>query len=427
MKASAKVLQAVQMTAANALLAWERVRTGLTYNPLDRRLYEDPYTIYRRLRESDPVHRTWIMDGYVFTRYEDVLAVLHDARFSADERNTPNFEKFVERARKRGDMGPEEQFTPSMLRTDPPDHTRLRRLVSKAFTPSAIARLEPKIRALVHEMLDEVAPKGRMDVIQDIGIPLPVIMIAELIGVPREDRERFRHWSSEAVRSIGFSFEEDDQAAQKAGQELRAYFGKIAEERRREPRDDLMSGLLEAEEEGDRLSSDEVYATLELLLIAGNETTTNLIGNGMLALLRHPDQYERLHRDPSLLDSALEELLRYDPPVQATSRIAKEDVEIGGVTLRKGQNAMIVIGAANRDPEVFPDPDALDLGRTDNNHLAFGHGVHFCLGSHLARMEARFAIGALVERFPNMKLEVDEPKFKRNLILRGMESLPVRF
>ena len=427
MTARAKVLHAVQMTAANALLAWERVRTGLTYNPLDRSLYDDPYTIYRRLRESDPVHRSWLMDGYVFTRYQDVLEVLHDARFSADERNHPNFEKFLNRARKRGDLGAEEQFTPSMLRIDPPDHTRLRRLVSKAFTPSAIARLEPKIRALVKEMLDEVAPKGRMDVIEDIGIPLPVIMIAELIGVPREDRDRFRHWSSEAVRSIGFSTVEDEQASRKAGEELRAYFETIAEQRRREPRDDLMSGLLAAEEEGDRLSSDEVYATLELLLIAGNETTTNLIGNGMLALLSHPEQYERLHRDPSLLDSALEELLRYDPPVQATSRIALEDVEIDGLTVRKGQNVIVVMGAANRDPEIFPEPDSLDLGRSGNNHLAFGHGVHFCLGSHLARLEARYAIGALVERFPNMKLEIEAPEFKRNLILRGMVSLPVRF
>jgi pimeloyl-[acyl-carrier protein] synthase len=427
MNARDALRQAVQLTVANGLLGYERLRTGVTYNPLDRHLYSDPYPIYRRLRERDPVHRSWLMKGWVFTRHQDVLSVLHDARFSADERNAPNFAKALERARKKGLLSEDEEFSPSMLRSDPPHHTRLRKLVSKAFTPRAIQDLEGKIQSLVQDRLDQVAPRGRMDVVHDLGIPLPVIVIAELIGVPREDQDRFRHWSDEVVRSIGFSTIADERASQKAGRELRAYFQDIAEQRRREPRDDLMSGLLAAEEEGDRLSSEEVFSTLELLLIAGNETTTNLIGNGILALLRNPDQYERLHRDPSLIDSALEELLRYDGPVQATSRIAKEDLEIGGVTVRRGQNALIVLGAANRDPSVFDEPEGLDLGRQQSAHLAFGHGVHFCLGSHLARLEARHAIGALVHRFASMKLAIDTPRWKRNLILRGLESLPVRF
>ncbi len=416
-----------QMTAANAMLAYERMRTGVTYNPLDKRYDSDPYPLYDRLRQRDPVHRTWLMDGWVLSRYEDVLSILHDARFSADERNLPGWDKFMERRKKLGLMQPDEEIPVSMLRSDAPDHTRLRRLVSKAFTPQTIAALAPKIDGLVREHLDAVAARGEMDVIGDLACPLPVIVIAELVGVPREDRDRFKHWSNEIVRGIGFSNIHDERASVTASRELRAYFQGMAEQRREDPRDDLMSGLLQAEEEGDRLTLPEVFSLIELILIAGNETTTNLIGNGMLALLRNPDQLEALQRDPSLIQSAVEELLRYDGPVQASSRIALDDLEFRGATLRKGQNAMILIGSANRDPDKFDDPHRLDLRRSPNEHIAFGHGVHFCLGSHLARMEGRAAIGALVERFPSMKLATDRPPWRRNIILHGLEELPIRF
>ena len=421
------VQHVAQVTIGNALVSYERIRRGAAYSPFDKRLYSDPYPLYQKLRERDPVHRSWLMGGWVLTRYEDVLDVFRDPRYSADESNAPGYEKMVARARKQELLGPDEEITTSMLRSDPPDHTRLRQLVSKAFTPRAVSSLAPRIEKIVEEHLDAVVASGQMDVIEDLAYPLPVIVIAEMIGVPREDQERFKHWSNEVVRGLGFSSIADARASRKAGLELREYFKGIAEQRRAEPRDDLMSGLLAAEEEGDRLTSDEVMGVLELLLVAGNETTTNLIGNGALALLRNPEQLAELARDPSLIDVAIEELLRYDGPVQATSRIATEDMEIDGTPIRRGQNTILVLGAANHDPERFPNPDRLDFEREDRTHLAFGHGVHFCLGSTLARLEARYAIAALAERFPNLKLATEQPRWRRNLILRGMESLPVRF
>ena len=421
------VRYATQMTMGNAVVAYERMRTGVTYNPLDRRYGSDPYPLYRRLRERDPVHRTWLMSGWVLSRHADVLDVLHDPRFSADESNQPGFEKFIERRRKLGLMDRDEELGTSMLRSDPPDHTRLRKLVSKAFTPNAVSALAGKIEGLVEEQLDAVAASGEMDVIRDIAYPLPVIVIAEMIGVPREDQARFKHWSTEIVKSIGFSDIHSERASVMAGRELRAYFREMAEQRRDDPRDDLMSGLLAAEEEGDRLTLPEVFNLLELILLAGNETTTNLIGNGILALLRNPDQHEALKGDPSLLQSAVEEMLRYDCPVQATSRIALEDLDFGGARVRKGQSVMLLIGSANRDPAKFDDPDRFDVRRSPNEHIAFGHGVHFCLGSNLARLEARAAIGALVERFPSMKLATDRPRWRHNIILHGLDELPVRF
>jgi cytochrome P450 len=411
---------------ANAMIGYERMRTGVTFNPLDKRYFSNPYPLYRRLRERDPVHRSWIFGGWVATRYEDVLSVLHDGRFSSDERNASGFEKEVERMKKAG-LWNEEGVATSLLRSDPPDHTRLRKLVSKAFTPRAVQHLEPQIEKIVEEHLDAVARSGEMDVIRDIAYPLPVLIIATMIGVPKEDQERFKHWSNEVVRSIAFSTRSDERRAVRASRELHAYFHEIAEIRRREPREDLLSGLLAAEDEGDRLTNAEVFSTLELLLVAGNETTTNLIGNGTLALLRNPEQLELLQADPERIRPAIEELVRYDGPVQATARIAMEDLELGGRPIERGQNVFILLGAANRDPERFADPDRLDILRPDNQHLGFGHGVHFCLGANLARLEARHALGALVRRFPNMKLATNAPTWRRNLILHGMEALPVRF
>ncbi len=419
--------RAAMRAAGAGLLALERVRSGVTWNPFDTRYASNPYPLYARLRSQDPVHRTRLLRGVVLTRYRDVLDALHDERLSADERNQKDFEKFVRRARKRGMLGPDESFEPSMLRSDAPDHTRLRKLVSKAFTPRAVAALEPKIERIVAEQLDAVADRGEMDVIRDLATPLPVIVIAEMIGVPREDRDRFKEWSEKIAATVGFAESGDERAASRAGKELRAYFEAVAEERRRAPRDDLMSGLLAAEEAGDKLTTKEVFSTLELLLIAGNETTTNLIGNGLLALLRNPDQLERLQADPDLIGPGIDELIRYDGPVQGTSRIVNEDLELFGVPMEKGENVVLLLGAANRDPERFPDPDRLDLTRPDNVHVGFGHGVHYCLGSNLARLEARHALRGLIQRFPQMKLAVDQPRWKRNLILHGMEALPVRF
>jgi cytochrome P450 len=266
-----------------------------------------------------------------------------------------------------------------------------------------------------------------MDVIRDLAYPLPVTVIAEMLGIPIEDRERFKHWSDEAVRSLGFGSIEDARRSAQANRELRAYLEPIVEQCRREPREDLISALVAAEEQGDKLSTDEVFSTIILLLVAGNETTTNLIGNGLLALLRNPSQLNILRGDPSLIENAVEELLRYDSPVQFTSRMPLNDVDLGGRTLSAGREVLLVLGAANRDPAQYDDPERLDVTRQDVHHLSFSHGIHFCLGAPLARLEGRIALLALVQRFPSLRLATSEPRRGDNILLRGLAELPVAF
>ena len=365
------------------------------------------------------------MRGWAFTRYDDVFALFRDRRLSADLRNQAIWPR-IKRAQLRAGRAEQELERPTMLNSDPPRHTRLRGLVNKAFTPRAVRALEERMRGIVDELLDGLAAADEIEVIADLAYPLPVTVIAEMLGVPAADRDRFKHWSDEAVRGLGTATLDDLRASIRAGRELNAYLAPIAEERRRHPRDDLLSGLLAAEEEGDRLSMDEVFQTVILLLVAGNETTTKLIGNGLLALLRHPDQLELLRQNPDLIDGAVEELLRYDGPVHATARGALEPFEFQGAHIAKGQMIVLGIGAANRDPARFADPDRVDITRGDNPHLAFGQGLHFCLGASLARLEARTALGALVERYPSMKLAVDRPRWGPNTALRGLVSLPIR-
>ncbi len=418
----------IERVAARAMIGWERLRHGVAFDPFDPDLHSDPYPIYRRMRERDPVHRSNLVGGWVLTRYADVLESLRHPMLSSDERNDSRHAKAEARMRRLGLLDDQQgNIATSMLRLDPPDHTRLRKLVSKAFTPRSISRLETRLRGVVAERLDRVAERGELDVIRDLATPLPVIAIAELIGVPLEDRERFKHWSDEIALSVGFANVSQVRRMVAASRELRAYFDHQLEERRLAPRDDLMSALLQAEDAGDKLSRAELLSTLELLLVAGNETTTNLIGNGLLALLRNPDQLELLRREPELLPAAIEELIRYDGPVQATSRVALEDLELAGAPVRRGESLIVLLGSANHDPERFPDPERLDLCRGDNPHLGFGHGVHFCLGSSLARLEARLALGALVERFPGLKLATERLRWRSNPILHGLLSLPVRF
>ncbi len=313
MDVRAGIQKAVEFTATRGLMGYERVTSGVVWDPLSTAATSDPYPMYARLRERDPVHRSRLTGGPILSRYEDVMMVLKDPRFSADERNLPNFAKMVKKQVKQGVIAKDEPQAPMMLRTDPPDHTRLRTLVNKAFTPRSIRALMPRIDEIVAEHVERLAKRGEMDLIADFASSIPVIVIAEMLGVPTKDRARFRHWSEEIVRNMGISGLEDARAAAQASRELRAYFESIAEERRQNPQDDLFSALLQAEEEGDRLSWDEVVGTLILLLVAGNETTTNLIGNGMLALLRNPDQLEALRADPELTDNAVEELLRSHP------------------------------------------------------------------------------------------------------------------
>ncbi len=423
-----EVLQsAVQTVALTGLTTLERLQTGAAFNPLAKGVLEDPYPQYRKLQSRDPIHRSRLVDGWVLTRYADINEVLTDSRFMSDERKMPNFEKRRQQLIKAAGI-PDDPPAPGMLRLDPPDHTRLRSLVNKAFTPRAIEKLRPRVEEIVDELLDAVADKGSMDVIEDLAYPLPVMVIAEMLGVPAEDRDQLKRWSDEIVLTLGAIQGGDEvRRSYEAGKEMIAYIEKIAEERQREPRDDLLSALLAAEEEGDKLTIEEVYSTVLLILVAGHETTTNLIGNGLLALLRNPDQLELLRDDPALAQSAVEELLRYDSPVQATSRLVTEEVALNGHTVQPFQQVILLLGAANRDPEQFTDPDHLDITRDEGSPLSFSHGIHFCLGAPLARLEAQIALPAMLQRFPNLKLATERVEWGDGIILRGVKALPVTF
>ena len=393
-----------------------------SFNPMDPEFLADPYPTYRRLRTEDPVHRS-PLDFWVLTRYEDVVAVLRDARFIKEP-----LAAFV--AARFGAAVPPGVGV-SMLDRDPPDHTRLRSLVSKAFTPRVVEGLRPRIQAIVDSLITRAEAAGSMDLIEEFAYPLPVNVICEMLGVPVEDHERFKGWSLDIARGLDSSLlPPESEVPRRSGAARHAmadYFRGLVAERRASPRGDLLSALITAEEAGDKLSEDELLATCILLLIAGHETTVNLIGNGTLALLRHPGELRRLRETPGLIGSAVEELLRYDGPVQRTARIPSTDVTIGGRTIGKGEMVMPFIGAADRDPAQFPDPDRLDLARADNRHIAFGWGMHFCLGAPLARVEGQIAIDALVRRLPKLELVTDEPEYRQSLTLRGLKTLPVRF
>jgi cytochrome P450 len=383
----------------------------------------DPYPFYARLRARAPVLWVGEFGGWVVSRYADVATVFRSPHASSDRTGVA-----------RRTLAPEfaELFTKrshSMLNNDPPRHTRLRLLVNKAFTPKTVEALAPFIQRFVDDVLDAAAARGRMDVIRELAYPLPATVIAEMLGVPAQDRDHFKQLSddtSAAVGSILTNIPPDVlRRSMAAMDELLEYIRGVVAQRRAEPRDDLLTALVRAQEAGDRLSEEELLANAVLLLNAGHETTTNLIGNGTLALLRHPDQAQRLRDDPSLVPSAVEELLRYDSPVQFTSRLLTADLELGGKRLRAGQMVLLLLGSANRDPEQFADPDRLDIGRPDNKHLAFGLGPHFCLGAPLARLEGRIVFETLLRRLPNLRLDGRPPERRPNFNLRGLQSLEV--
>jgi cytochrome P450 len=404
---------------------WERVSTGMRFNPLLPELRSNPHPFYRELRERDPFHRCHPADGWVLSRYDDVLAVLSDRDFSADERNQTRYPRLQRLNRLAGLPDPYETGLVSILRMDPPDHTRLRSLVNKAFTPRAIDRLKTRIESLVDELLTPLAKRARADLVAEFAAPLPVVVIAELIGVPAEDRDRFRAWSDDVVRLLGDGTLESKHEGERARRELVGYFEAIVAERRAAPRDDLVSELVAAEEDGNRLAGQELYSILTLLLVAGNETTTKLIGNSLLALLRNQSQLELLREEPKRIGDAVEELLRYDGPVQLTSRIATRDCELRGHSIRRGQQIVLLLAAANRDPAQFESPDRLDVTRREIRHLAFGHGTHFCLGARLARLETTVALEALISRFPNLRECNERVEWSPNTVLRGPTRLPL--
>jgi pimeloyl-[acyl-carrier protein] synthase len=398
----------------------------LAFNPFLPEVHEDPYPLYHQLRAADPVHRS-PLGFWVLTRHADVLAVLRDPRMSRDPRRSERMEMLRVSA-EVDELLSSEEAAPSMLFVDPPDHTRLRALVTKAFTPGAVERLRPRVEAIVAELLDRVLGAGAMDVVEDLAYPLPVTVICELFGVPESDRERFRAWSRELVRLLDPLVAADSlERALQARLALRGYLRELIAERRAQPTGDLLTALIEAEDQGHKLSEQELVSMCLLLLVAGHETAVNLIANGTLALLLHPEAPASLQADAALRANAVEELLRYDSPVQFTSRHALADLEIGGRSVRAGETVIAVLGAANRDPAQFRDPDRLDLTRAPNRHVAFGGGIHFCLGAPLARMEGRIAIGALFTRLPGLELGREPPVRRDTVTLRGLSSLPVTF
>ena len=412
--------EALRPVLACPVLLLERWQSGVAYNPLSARLAQDPYPVYAAMRERDPVHRSRLIDAWLFTRHADVDAILRDhRRFASDPREG------TLSPRQRKLLPPPEEFT--LLFLDPPDHSRLRALVTKAFTRSPVNALEPRIRAILGSLLDGIEDPSGFDLMEAVARPLPVIVIAEMLRVPPQDRARFKLWSAQRARllepTIGMRERRLGDAASRA---FDAYFRTIVAERRKAPRDDILSALVEAEEDGQRLTEREMLNLLRLLLIAGNETTANLIGNGVLALLRNPGELERLREDPGLIPSAVEELLRYDSPAQATFRRALADCEVNGFPIRRRDNIVLLLGAANRDPDAFEAPDRLDVARSGRAHLSLGRGIHHCLGAPLARLEGRIALEMLLERFPRIGLRTGRPRFRPSVVIRGLRSLPLR-
>ena len=394
------------------------------YHLLDPEVLANPYPLFRRLRSEDPVHWDAFLHTWVVTRYVDVLEVLHN--FSAQRTHTP--EKLE--AMGLAQISPIAQLmVKQMLFMDPPGHTRLRSLASHAFSPARVAVLRTHIREIVNRLLDTVQAKGQMDIIADLGDPLPAIVTAEMLGVPLEDRHQLKAWSTNFAEMLGNFQHNPEHAARmlRTVQDMTAYFHDRIRELKNIPRDGLVHSLMTAEIDGDRLTEEEVVATSIVTMVGGLETTTNLIGNGVLTLLRNPGEIERMQKDQSLIPSAVEEMLRYESPSQHTGRLAPEDVEWEGKVIRKGQAVMAVMAAANRDPERFPDPDRFDVARTDNRHLAFGYAAHFCFGAALARVEGQEAFEAIVRRLPGLELQPGPLVWRNNLGLRGLTALPVKF
>src|SRR3954452_9851135 len=410
-------MRAWHMVARRLSLRHMRVAEPLAFLAPEHR--DDPYPAMAELREAAPVADAggglWIL-----SRFADCRAALLDPRFSSDLRHAADFDPDAPLA---------QAATALMVYSDPPDHTRLRGLVQKAFTPRRVYDLRPRVEEIVDELLGARAPSGELEVLGDLAYPLPFRVVAELLGVPADDHDRFRTWANDMALVLE-PVQSDERRARAlaASARLGEYLQPQFAERRVRPRDDLLTALVQAEEAGDRLSESELGANVVQLLIAGHETTQNLIANGLWALLRHPEQLEALRAQPSLVPGAVEELLRYDPPVQFAARVALSDVELAGHTIPAGARVMVLLGAANGDPERFERPDELDVTRADRGHLSFGMGPHFCLGNALARLEGEVALRALVA-LPGLRLAdgAAPPRYRDTAMLRGLTELRVRF
>jgi pimeloyl-[acyl-carrier protein] synthase len=409
------------------------LKTAIAENPhaplslfhlLDPETRAHPYPLYHRLREQDPVHWDPYLHAWIVTRYDDVVTVLKE--FSAARSPTP--EQLT--AFGLAELNPIAQvMVRQMLFMDPPGHTRLRALAAAAFTPARVEALRQHIQEITEVLMDRVLSAGRMDVIADVANLLPATVTAELMGVPVEDRDQLKEWSIDFSEMLG-NFQHNPGRTRRMLQvveEMTSYYRARIREQEIQPRAGVVHALMTAEVNGDRLTEDEVIANSIITMTGGQETTTNLIGNGLLALLQNPDQMERLRGDSNLLPSAIEELLRYESPIQYTTRLAPEDVELRGRLIRKRQAVIAVLGAANHDPARFPDPDHLDLTRKDNRHLAFGWASHYCFGAPLARVEAQIAFSSMLRRMEDLKLDPVPLVWRHNMIFRGLERLSVTF
>lgn len=412
-------------TAPGPALGNGREALGL-YRLLDPKVLADPYPLYHQLQADSPVHWDPFLKAWVVTRYSDVLTVLSDRRCSA--RRTPTPDELA--ALGLDTLVPIAQvMVRQMLFMDPPAHGRIRNLAARAFTPRRIENLRAHIQEIVDALLDAVFAQGRMDVIADLAVPLPAIVTEELLGISTSDLSQLKAWSADFATMLG-NFQHNPERVSRVRQsldEMYAYFGAAVSEHRAHPRNDLISAFLEAEHEGDRLTNDEVIANTIMTMVGGQETTTSLIGNGLLTLLRHPAQLEALRSDSSLIPAAVEEMLRFESPIQHTARMTVDDLELGGKQIRKRQAVIAVLGAGNRDPERFADPDRFDIYRQDNRHVAFGWASHFCFGAPLARLEAHVIFETMLRRMPTLQLEIETPTWQDNLSYRGLTALPVRF
>ena len=385
----------------------------------------DPHATWRALREEAPIYRSRMLGTFVCTRYEDVFHVLRSPDFTTDRSEVPAAKLVARFNRDRPEF--RAMLQRNLLTLDGEEHRRIRSLVSRAFTPRHVARLRSKLEDTVDELLEGVAENGEMEVVADVAHPLPVIAIAELLGVPASDRARFRAWANDLVQLLDpLQGTGGGRPMIEATREIFDYFRPLLAERRANPRDDLLSAMIAAEQDGETLDEVDLLTLSSLILVAGHETTSNLIGSAVLLLLRFPDERKRLQDDLSLLPSAVDECLRYESPIQLTDRAVVRDCELSGQPLRRNQMVAVVLAAANRDPAQFPDPDRFDIGRTDNRHLAFGQGNHFCPGSQLAKLETEVVLGKLLRRFPDFSGAPEPPAWRRSMIIRGPEAVPIR-
>lgn len=389
----------------------------------------DPYSYFNALREEEPVYWNEQLGAWVLTQYDQVMAAFRDPRLSAD-RITPYYERKLDGPDGASHKVTYDTMSRWMVFVDPPDHTRLRKLVDKAFRPKAIERMRPNIQALVDELIADLGGAKEFDFVHDFAYPLPVLVISEMFGVPREDRDRIKGWSDDIMTLVFGALDVKDrhERASRAFAEFSAYLGNIVRQRREKPGNDLITVLVEAEERGDALSEQEIIATCILLLFGGHETTTNLLANGLKNLLTHPEQMKLLREKPELLPSAIEEILRFDGPSKAMWRIAKEDVEIGGKLISKDDKLLLVQVGANRDPEKFERPDEFDITRGRTQHCGFGYAVHYCIGAPIARAEGMQALQAILDRWPSIELAQDESELQwyPTVLNRALKQLRIR-